>query len=103
MDKEKEIKKTHTLVKEILIKSPKARNSDAYLYYKVIEKLNRGSSNKPFKEVLFNLEEMGLPLYDTVTRARRKIQEKNPELQGDERVTKRRKENEEVFKEYSRS
>lgn len=100
MGKEQEIKKVHSMVKDILIKSVKARNSDAYLYCKVLEKIGKGLSQMPFDTIIMDSE---LPKYDTVTRARRKIQEKNPELQGDERVTKCRKENEEVFKEYSRS
>lgn len=101
--KEEEIKTTEKLVKSILIKSVPARNSDIYLYYKVVEKLNKGVSQKPFAEVIFNLEELGLPLYDTVTRARRKIQMQNPELKGDERVARKRAENEEVYRDYARS
>jgi len=103
MGKEEELKVTQKIVKQVLIESEGARNSDAYLYYLVIERLHRGVSNKPFKEVIFNLHEMGLPLYDTVTRARRKIQEQNPELRGDDRVALRRRENEEIFRDYARS
>jgi hypothetical protein len=48
-------------------------------------------------------KEMGLPCYDTVTRIRRKVQEKNPELQSDEFIAKCREENEKDFEDYARS
>lgn len=88
------------MVKEVLIKSVKARNSDAYLYCKVIEKVSKGASDRPFKEVIADTE---LPKYDTVTRARRKIQEKNPDLQGSDRVRDYRTENEQAFRKYAKS
>ena len=100
MGKTTEIKKVHTMVKEILIKSVKARNSDAYLYCKVIEKISKGASDRPFKEVIADVD---LPKYDTVTRIRRKLQEKNPNLQGSDRVRDYRTENEEAFRKYARS
>ena len=100
MGKSSEIKKVTPMVKEVLIKSVKARNSDAYLYCKIIEKISKGASERPFKEVIADVD---LPKYDTVTRIRRKLQEKNPNLQGSDRVRDYRTENEEAFRKYARS
>lgn len=100
MGKSSELKRVTPMVKEILIKSVKARNSDAYLYCKVIEKVSKGASDRPFKEVIADTE---LPKYDTVTRARRKIQNSHPELVGSERVRYYRWANEETFRKYARS
>lgn len=98
-----EFKNTTNLVKDILVKNKKARNSDTILYLKVMERLNPPALTMPFGMVLRNLEELGLPCYDTVTRARRKIQAEFPELQGDERVRDYRAELEEEYRKYSKS
>lgn len=103
MGKQEELTSTMAIVKDILVKNKKARNSDFYLYIKVMERLNKGSSKLPFDEVLNNLQELGLPCYDTVTRARRKIQEKNPDLQSDRFIAKCREENQKVFEDFARS
>lgn len=100
MGKTSELKKVTPMVKEVLIKSVKARNSDAYLYCKIIEKISKGASERPFKEVIADID---LPKYDTVTRARRKIQNAHPELVGSDRVRYYRYANEEAFRKYAKS
>lgn len=98
-----EFKSTTKLVKDILVNYKTARNSDTVLYLKVMERLNPPTVKMPFGMVLKNLEDLGLPCYDTVTRARRKIQAEFPELQGDERVKDYRAELEEEYRKYSKS
>jgi len=98
-----DFKNTTNLVKDILIKNPLTRDSDPHLYIEVMMRLNPNATKMPFAMVLRNLTDLGLPLYDTVTRARRKVQAEYPELQGTERVKKFRAELEEEYKEYSRS
>ena len=95
----KEFKRARTIVKEILEECPKSRNSDNFLYTKVIEKLNKGALDKPFWEVMLNLKELGLPCYETISRARRKLQEEFPELQACDAVQDFRTEREETFRE----
>ena len=56
----KEFKRARAIVKEILEECPKSRNSDNFLYTKVIEKLNKGALDKPFWEVMLNLKDLGL-------------------------------------------
>jgi len=103
MDKEREIKKTHSLVKMILAEYPQARNSDNYLYYKVIEKINPNALHRTFEYTLLNQKELGLPCFETVRRTRAKIQAENPDLQSSEPVHSFRSVNEEIMKEYARS
>lgn len=98
-----EFKSTTKLVKDILQKNPLARNSDTYLYIEVMMRLNPHATKMPFGMVWKNLQDLGLPCYDTVTRARRKVQAEHPELQGSERVRHFRAEREEEYKEYARS
>ena len=103
MDKEKEVKKTHKLVKDILEKYPKTRNSDTFLYKKVAERINKDCLDKPFAYVLLHLEDYGLPPFETVRRSRCKIQSTTPELQSCDKVHSLRSINEEIMKEYARS
>ncbi|MBO7733847.1 MAG: hypothetical protein J6S67_14890 [Methanobrevibacter sp.] len=97
------MKKTTKLVKTILRDYPIARDSDYYLYIRVMKELNPKACEMKFEEVFTNLKELGLPLYDSVSRARRKLQAEFPELQGSDKVKDFRTEREEEFREYARS
>ena len=77
MDK---LKNTTKIVKEILQAYPDTRNSDNLLYIKVCEILNSAALNKPFWIVLANLKDWDLPGFETVRRARQKLQATYPEL-----------------------
>lgn len=102
MGKKEELKTYTALVKSILIKNKKARNSDNYLYLKVVDKLNKDCVDKPFGEVMMKASDLGLPSYETISRCRRKIQENNPDLQADERVYDYRAKNQMTFEEYAK-
>ena len=94
----KELKGTKALVKDILLKEPKTRNSDMTLYIKVVERLNKNALDKPLSEVLANLQELGLPCFETVRRSRQWCQARYEELQADEKVQDFRTEREEEFR-----
>lgn len=102
MDKEKELKNTAKLVKDILEYYPIARDSDDYLYIRVAKELNPTVLNRPFAEVMANLKELGLPCFETVRRCRQKIQADNEDLKGSEKTRSHRAINEEIFKEFAR-
>lgn len=103
MDKEKELNQTRVIVKDILMNYPIARDSDMYLYLRVVKRLNPAAVNKPFSEVVLNLEELGLPCFETVRRTRQKLQAEFLNLRGSDRIRSLRSINEEVFKEFARS
>jgi hypothetical protein len=103
MDKEKELNQTQVIVKDILMNYPIARDSDMYLYLRVVKRLNPAAVNKPFSEVVLNLEELGLPCFETVRRTRQKLQAEFLNLRGSDRIRSLRSINEEVFKEFARS
>lgn len=95
---QKEFTQVRKIVKGILEECPKSRNSDNVLYAKVVEKLNKGALEKPFVEVLFSLEELGLPCFETVRRTRQKLQADFPDLQACDAVQDFRTEREEEFR-----
>lgn len=102
MDKAKEIKSTHNIVKSILEAHKPSRNSDMVLYTKVVERINPVALDMPFFTVLVNIKNLGLPAFETVRRTRQKIQEACPELAADYDVEGHRILNEDIFLEYAR-
>lgn len=90
------MKKMETIVKAILEEYPQARGNDNALIAGVFWLIDANLMNMPFKEVL---KTKGLPSFESITRARRKVQEKNPIL-NDEKARKTRKKEENKYREY---
>lgn len=97
----KKLIKLEQIVKPILERSITARNDDFFLYSEVIKEFKPELSDVPLLQALRCHNELGLPNYDSVARARRKVQEKNPELES-ERTRRRRLKEAEEYKEYAR-
>ena len=93
---------TEKVVLEILETSPAARADDYVLMWLVCYKTNPEICEKPFADVMYHHKSLGLPNWETVTRCRRKIQEKRPDLVAPETARKRRKE-EDRYREYART
>lgn len=71
-----------TIVESVLAEHPDARDDDFRLYGWVCKRMCPDVMDLSFKEVLWKSTKLGLPSYETVTRARRKAQETNPALRG---------------------
>lgn len=103
----KELLNVQNRVLGILTKYPATRSNDMLLYIKFAEQIDseyhQKALNRPFEDVLLNLEEYHLPSFGSVGRARRKLQEKYPELRAADKVEHFRAEQEEKYREYSRS
>ena len=101
------LNKISDLVHEILIKEPACRNSDNILYWRVLQTIGSRKgidvANMSVPALLFHMREYGLPSIESVGRARRKIQEHNPELGADDTVEGYRMLLEEEFREYAKS
>lgn len=105
MEKLRNIEK---LVYNILQEIRTARGDDYLLYYLVVREYFKANPSLgdidrvPFAEIMCGHYRFGIPSYETVTRARRKIQANNPDLKT-ESVARRRKKEEQRFREYARS
>lgn len=99
----KQFEKMNVLVASILEDYPDTRDSDNLLYLTVIETIGRGNMDKPISEILLNLEELGLPCFETVRRTRQKIQTEREDLRATTRVRSLRSIREEEYKEYFRA
>lgn len=97
-----EIRKTAALVLDVLKEHPQSRNSDMLLYLKVCETINPEALKMPLCAVLPSLKEYGLPPFETVRRARQKIQAVLPYLGSNEKVASFRGEREKDFREFAR-
>lgn len=107
MSKVKYLITTTNLVKTLLAIDPQTRNSDSYLYLKVIEHVaiqkELDLSKFPVPYFLTHMKEYGFPPFESVRRARQKLQSEYPELKACEAVQEARAENEIEFRSYARS
>lgn len=101
----KELSTVKELVRYVLTMDPKSRNSDSYLYLKVIEQQAREKKiDLQFLSVpwfFLHSGSEGFANYESVRRARQKIQAECPNLMGNARVEAARRENEAVFREWA--
>ena len=89
-----ELKKTSKLVKAILEQDGRARNSDSFLYLKVIEHIADAKGINlygiPIPVFLVSMRENGFPPFESVRRTRQKIQANFPELASCDKVAEMR-------------
>lgn len=106
MKKRNELRNTKALVKTILEQDQRARNSDSFLYMKVIEHLDEmyGSNLSKMTVACFlvNMGSLKAPSFETVRRTRQKLQAEFPELSANKKVAEQRAENEEAFRQFAR-
>ena len=91
---------TKALVKQILEENEGARNSDNVLYVELCYRVNPSVMRLPFEDVVGNLASLGLPPFESVRRARQKLQADYPDLRACDEVALYRAENETAYKEF---
>lgn len=103
----KKLLRTSNLVKEILTEIPATRNSDSLLYLKVIERIAT-QSDQPIDLTqisvpyfLCNIKRLNFPYFETVRRARQKVQENHPELKSSVEVEAVKAQKEKAFRAYA--
>lgn len=94
------LKKIEEIVESILVAKKASRSNDNLLYLCVCEYFHPGVSDMSFKYVLKNQTELNLPSRSSVSRTRRKIFEKHPELKP-KGVTEARESERQVYVEYA--
>lgn len=99
-----ELERTEDIVLKVLQKYEQTRSDDFVLVYAVYREINFNVATiDRFSEVMLNHKKYGFPSFGSVTRARRKIFEKHPELKPTKITKNRKKAEEEEYKEYSKS
>ncbi len=101
-----DLKHVTQIVKAVLEKYPQTRNSDSFLYLKVLQFVGRTKKidvhGMTIEEFLLCQRELGLPGFETVRRTRQKIQATIPELAACESVNIMRLENEKQFRRFAK-
>ena len=97
---------TKALVKSILEKNQQARNSDSYLYLKVIEhydkEYNTEVGEMSLIDFLSGMCDIPIPPFESVRRSRQKVQEEFPHLAACDVVQVYRAENEQEYLDFVR-
>ena len=92
--------KVEEVVERILRQDEYARNNDVYLILKYISKVYPYEVGKRFEGVMTNVSKKGLS-FESITRARRKLQSKYPELTN-KKIASFRDKKQKEFIAYSR-
>lgn len=101
-----DLKHTTALVKAILEVDTQSRNSDSFLYFRVLEIIGKrkgidiNEMSVPY--FLLNMSGTEFPPFESVRRARQKVQEHYPELRPISAIADFRALNEEGYREYAR-
>ena len=96
--------KLQNIVKDTLTNIERTRNDDYILTYFVIKKYldDRNMKIEYFYQIMMFHKTYGLPSIESITRARRLIQRKYPELRANREVEKIRAEEEKQYREMAR-
>lgn len=98
---------TKALVKTILEQDKKARNSDSYLYLKVInsiaEKQEINLNDIAVTDFLLNISSSPFPPFESVRRSRQKLRAEFPHLEAEPEIEIFRADNEEAYREFARA
>lgn len=87
----------YMMVKNILETDKMSRDSDMWLYVQFCKVKNKNVLNLPFYLVMETYSDYGLPPFESVSRARRKVQSEHAELRSSSAVAKVRAEYEQLY------
>ena len=101
-----ELKTTASLVKHILEEDQQARNSDSFLYFRVLEYHGKQKSvdihSMSIPSFLLNMSVWGFPPFETVRRSRQVIQAKHPDMAPNAQVASWRGQKMEEYRDFAR-
>lgn len=98
------LKRTEDTVREVLKEKPATRIDDFKLLLYAYDRLTEADiMTMPFGEVMIRHEELKLPSFETITRCRRMVQNKQPWLRPTPQDQEGRDAMEREFRAYARS
>ena len=93
----KDVAKT---TRKVLLEEPYSRENDGYLIRRVIEELEPNLYKQNFEKIMDNIQFTGIS-FESITRARRKFFEENPNLKVEKTEQARREKEQEYYLEYA--
>ena len=98
----KKLNNMKALVKTILEEDAQTRNSDSFLYFRLLERIDKAILTVPVHDFLLGMGLWGIPPFESVRRARQKVQRECPWLAACDKVKEYRAENEEAYVDFAR-
>lgn len=98
----KQLNSVKALVKTILEEDEQTRNSDSFLYLRLLERIDKAILTVPVHDFLLGMGLWGIPPFESVRRARQKVQAECPWLAACDKVKEYRAENEEEYIDFAR-
>ena len=89
-------------VRTILAKNEDARNDDMVLYLVLCNACLKDAGALPLAEIMTQYKYLGLPSFESVSRTRRKLQARYPELAGSRPERKKRSAGEHDYRRYAK-
>ena len=89
-------------VRTILAKNEDTRNDDMVLYLVLCNACLKDAGALPLAEIMTQYKYLGLPSFESVSRTRRKLQARYPELAGSRPVRKKRSAGEHDYRRYAK-
>lgn len=94
--------KVEDIVYQVLKEVPEARKDDFVLVAEVYNRIQPLINNVSFNRVMLSHKELGLPYFEGVSRARRRLQSIFEELRPSQEVQEARDEEQLIYREYAR-
>ena len=94
--------KVEDIVYQVLKEVPEARKDDFVLVAEVYNKIQPLIFNVSFNRVMLAHKELGLPYFESISRARRRLQSIFEELRPSKEVQDARLEEQLIYREYAR-
>ena len=94
--------KVEDIVYQVLKEVPEARKDDFVLVAEVYNRIQPLIFNVPFNQVMLAHKELGLPYFESISRARRRLQSIFEELKPSQEVQDARLEEQLIYREYAR-
>lgn len=94
--------KVEDIVYQVLKEVPEARKDDFVLVAEVYNKIQPLLHGVSFNRVMLGHKELGLPYFESISRARRRLQSMFEELRPSKEVQEARDEEQLVYREYAR-
>lgn len=96
----KNMRKLENIVKYVLEESSEARDDDFILILNVYEAIDGDLWHMSFRTIMRDHLELKLPSFESITRARRKVQKEYPELQSSRKTKEVRSAEEKAYCNY---
>lgn len=88
------LERINNIVTRILFIDPETRDDDNKLYLAVIEDIIPNGTKKSIEDIFLNMKRYKIPPFESVSRARRKVQELRKDLRGTQETQDARKQEE---------